>query len=161
MGKSPVKVAITSPVWRFHTFSVLSSEAEITCWPSGVTATAFTDSLWPVRVRSKLPPAGVKLTVKGHSQCMVVCWLACVNRAWISGIFLSNNRPCNWPANCVLSTATTWAVRFAYPSAYTAYFIWFPYTRAGIFAHPKIFIVLRCVLDLLVKSCNSYRIAPS
>ncbi|MEH2254210.1 MAG: hypothetical protein V7K33_32960 [Nostoc sp.] len=44
-GASPVKVAISFPVSRFQSLSVLSSEAEITCLPSAVRATALTQLL--------------------------------------------------------------------------------------------------------------------
>jgi hypothetical protein len=52
MGYSPMKVAISSPVCKFHTLTVLSDEPEITRLLSAVTATAFTESLWPVKVKS-------------------------------------------------------------------------------------------------------------
>jgi len=42
---SPVKLAMTSPVSRFHSFRVLSSEPEIARLPSAVTATALTQLL--------------------------------------------------------------------------------------------------------------------
>ena len=52
---SQLKVHISAPVSRSHTFSVLSYEPETTCLPSGVIATANTESGWPSSVRSCRP----------------------------------------------------------------------------------------------------------
>jgi len=52
-----VKVARTSPVSRFQSFSLLSADAETVRCPFAVTATALTPLVWPVRVRSSRPVA--------------------------------------------------------------------------------------------------------
>jgi hypothetical protein len=49
---SQVNVARTSPVSRSHSFTVLSAAAETARCPSGVTATALTQSEWPASVCS-------------------------------------------------------------------------------------------------------------
>src|SRR5919199_5107463 len=52
---SPEKLAIASLLERFKTLRVPFAEPEITCLPSGVTATAFIESLSSVRVNSFSP----------------------------------------------------------------------------------------------------------
>src|SRR6476469_5390863 len=47
---SPVKLAMTFPLNKSQTLRVLSDEPEIARLPSAVTATAYTELLWPSRV---------------------------------------------------------------------------------------------------------------
>ena len=65
-----MRVNSSLPVAKSHNFRVLSSDAETAFKPSGVTDTAVTEALWPVKVRMRGLLGVVKLAVRGRNRIL-------------------------------------------------------------------------------------------
>ena len=67
--------------------------------PSGVTATAMTEFVWPSKVRIEGPPGAVRLRCRGRSHGQAFPPSASLSKTWKLGVLSPSNRPNNCPAN--------------------------------------------------------------